>query len=142
MGQSSSKGVEHATSHEDEASRNWLAYFRKAVSEYHDEEQKRVAEWLLKSKTSHDMVARVSTLMRGSWKNDVALGGSAIAGLSLGHLAGSLLPASLGPIPYVALLGLGGLLPGLLTRQSQIARSVFQLGGLMFGAGAFLGARR
>ncbi len=139
--QATSRGVSHAISHEGEASENWMAYFKKAVSEYHDAEEQRIADWLLQSTGTKDMVQRVGTLMRGSWRSDVALGASAVAGLGLGHLAGSLLPASLGPVPYIALLGLGGLLPRFLTRQSMISRNVFQLGGLLFGAGAFLGSR-
>jgi len=141
MAQSENNGVTAAQGFEEDAAGNLLKYLQKAVSEYQDKEQQRVAQWLLKSSSTQDMVRRVGSLMRGSWKSDLALAFSSIAGLGLGLVGGSLLPAGLGPIPYIAALGLGGLLPGLLSRQDAITRNVFNLGGLMFGAGAVIGAR-
>jgi len=141
MAQSANNGVTSTQQFEDDAAENLLSYLRKAVSEYQDKEQQRVAQWLVRSSSTEDMVRRVGTLMRGSWKSDLALALSSVAGLGLGYVGGSLLPAGLGPIPYIAAIGLGGLLPGILTRQGLIVRNVFNLGGLMFSAGSVLGAR-
>ena len=141
MAQSTNNGVTSTQQFEEDAAGNLLSYLRKAVSEYQDKEQQRVAEWLLRSSSTEHMVRRVGTLMRGSWKSDLALALSSVAGLGLGYVGGSLLPMGVGPVPYIAALGLAGLLPGLLTRQGLIPRNVFHLGGLMFGAGAIVGKR-
>jgi|GEM_PF-5016030 len=135
-----SPGVEHTTKHEEEASANWMAYLREAVSEYNDAEEKRVADWLLRSASPPDMVRRVRGLMYGTWKSDLALAAATLAGLGLGFLSGSRVPVG-APIPIIALVGVGGLLPRLFWRQGMLKRSVSTLGGLMFVAGAFFGAR-
>ncbi|MCA9634917.1 MAG: hypothetical protein KC420_02675 [Myxococcales bacterium] len=135
------KSVDMAASVEDDATENVMRYFGRAVDRFREGRRKEVVQWLLQSESTEDMLRRVDELRRGTWRDDLALGASALAGLGLGHFAGSKLPAKLlGPLPFISLFGLVGVLPALWSNETQTVRSVFGLGGLLFGAGAVLGA--
>ncbi|MEZ4448173.1 MAG: hypothetical protein R3B09_01755 [Nannocystaceae bacterium] len=131
-----------AVKDDEDAKTNSMAYVKATIGAFASVRKKRIAEWLFAVKEPADMVDAVDERLQGTWIDNLALGVSALAGLVLGHATGSRIPAKgVLPVPFISLLGLGGVLPALWMEQHLTIRNAVSLGGLFFGVGAFFGAR-
>lgn len=131
-----------AAKDDEDAKTHPMEYVKATVGAFANVRKKRIADWLFAVKEPADMVDAVDKHLQGTWLDNLALGVSSLAGLVLGHAMGSRLPAKgILPVPFVSLLGLGGVLPALWMQQHLTIRNAVSLGGLFFGVGAFFGAR-
>ncbi len=142
MANGNGKSVELTETHEEHAKKNVMKYFVDATAEYRKGHRRRAANYLLQAESVEEFFDRADALMQGDWRDNASLGASALGGLALGIFAGGMLPWKVGPVPAVAVLGLAGIVPSYVMRDTITARNVINLGGLLFSVGAFLGARK
>lgn len=142
MANGNGKSVEVTETHEEHAKKNAMKYFIDATAEYRKGERRRAANILLKANTVEEFFDRAEELMQGTWKDNAALGASALSGLALGYIAGRMVPWKLGPLPAIAGVGLAGVVPSFFMRDTVTVRNVFNLGGLLFAAGAVIAVRK
>lgn len=138
----SGRSVTMAEDTERHARKNVIKYLGEALKRYEEGENAEAAKWLAEAKDEKDLVRRTTTLMRGTWHDNVAMAVSSIAGLVAGFFGGRVFDAKIvGPVPVVSLLGLLGFGGGILMRGTLTMRNVIGLGGALFTAGAILGAK-
>jgi xanthosine utilization system XapX-like protein len=134
------RSVDMTETHEEQARKNLMFYLAEAANRYRDGERRRLAVRLASAKDIGEYFDSVYEKVHGTWRSNVSLGLSALAGLSLGTILSRLTAKfpRLGPVPAVALLGLAGVVPGFLLNESLVVRNTIGIGGLMFSAGAVL----
>ena len=142
MANGNGKSVDVTQTHEEHAKKNAMKYVLEASADYRKDERRRAASILLKANTVEEFFDRAEVLMRGTWKDNVLLGASAISGLAVGYFAGRMVPWKVGPVPAIAAVGLAGVLPGCVSRETLTVRNILNLGGLLFMAGSWFGARK
>ena len=142
MSSGNGKAVELTETHEEHARKNAMKYFLDLTADYRKGERRRAANYLMKAQSVEEFFERAEALMRGTWRDNAVLGASALGGLALGYVAGRNLPWKVGPMPAVAGLGLAGVVPSLLLDDTITTRNVLNLGGLLFIAGTWFGAKK
>lgn len=131
-----------AAKDDEDAKSHLMDYVKATIGAFANVRKAKIAGWLFSVEQPSQMVDVVDERLQGTWIDNVLLAGSSLAGLVLGHAAGSRLPAGgLLPFPFISLLGLGGFLPAFWMKAHMTWRNAVSLGGLFFGVGAFFGAR-
>ena len=117
---------------------NFWAQLQKAADDIHDTRKRAVAVSLFESKSVEEMSEKVEKIRRGTWFDNLVLGGAAVAGAVLGYKAQGMVDIRAKGVPVTGLLGVAGVVPGLAMNRSLTARNIVGLGGLLFLAGAGL----
>lgn len=141
MANGNGKSVELTETHEEHAKKNVMKYFVDATAEFRKGHRRRAANYLLQAQSVDEFLDRADALMQGDWRDNASLGASALGGLALGVVAGKMLPWKVGPLPAIATLGLAGVVPGFLLKETITVRNILNLGGLLFIAGSWIGSR-
>jgi len=111
---------------------------RKAAAQIQDERTRRLAVSIFEAESVEEATEKVETLRRGTWVDNLILGGSAVVGVFLGYKVQKTIDIRAKGVPVAGLLGLGGIVPGLTMSRTLTARNTLGLGGLLFLAGAGL----
>jgi len=108
------------------------------ASKIQDERKRRLAVAIFESGSVEEVSTKVDKLRRGTWVDNLFLGGSAVIGGFLGYHAQRLIDFRVMGVPGTGLLGAAGVVPGLAMNRTVTARNTVGLGGLLFFAGAGL----
>lgn len=111
---------------------------RKAATEIKDDRKRRQAVSLFEASSVEEVSEKLDELRRGTWLDNLVLGGAAVAGAYLGYHAQGLVDIRVSSVPVTGLVGLAGVVPGLAMNRTLTARNTLGLGGLLFLAGAGL----
>lgn len=122
----------------DDLDSDYWGGLRKAASQIRDKRRRELAIDLFESGSVEEVSVKVDQIRRGTWLDNLMLGGAAVAGTILGYKAQGMIDIRVNGLPATGLLGFGGIVPGLAMNRTLTARNVVGLGGLMFLAGAGL----
>jgi len=122
----------------DSLNSDYWGGLRQAASQIKDKRRRRLAVSIFESESVEEVAEKVDKIERGTWFDNLMLGGSAIAGVVLGYKLQELIDIRARGVPVTGLLGLGGVVPGLAMESTLTARNVVGLGGLLFLTGAGL----
>jgi len=140
-GEGNGRSYAHVENLEAKYKSNIWAAAGEAASQVMDKNDRRLAEYVFDSKDVDEVVAKLHQIKRGSWLDNLFLGGAAVGGMLAGFRAQRWIDLRKGPVPLTGLLGALGIGGGLLLDRSLTSRNVLGLGGLMFLAGAGLYTR-
>ena len=122
----------------DDLEADYWGGLRKAASQITDTRRRQLAIDLFESGSVEEVSEKVDQIRRGTWLDNLMLGGAAVAGAVLGYKAQEMIDIRANGVPVTGLLGLGGVIPGVAMNRTLTARNVVGLGGLLFLAGAGL----
>jgi hypothetical protein len=140
-GEGNGKSYDHLRDIEDTYETNMWRSLGGKLQEVADERDRATALYVFDSETVEEVAAKLHTLRRGTWLDNLLLAGAAVGGMLAGHAMQGWMDLRKGGVPLTGLLGLVPIGAGLAMDRSLTARNAVGLSGMLFLAGAGLYTR-